>query len=172
MRTDHDPLLPPGGSQPGRTSRTGWRRRLLRLFVVSVLGATTGLINPSAAGAVTTRLIIGSGKSSCPAGYVCLWTLNDFTGTGYAFYNSESDYSTLPSPFNGIQDYSWSFYSHGNTYDIKFYRHAGQSGEGFVLCRGEAIASLPANSTLPTVSSEPGRGWRDQVSSHKFGAWC
>jgi hypothetical protein len=118
-------------------------------------------------------MTIGAGLSSCPAGYVCLWILSDFQGTGYAFFNTENNYATLPAPFNGINDFSWSFYSHGNTHDIRFYREA-HSGDSFVLCRGEAISFIPPNFEVwpPTGSGEPGRGWRDQISSHRFGRYC
>ncbi|MFG2043787.1 peptidase inhibitor family I36 protein [Dactylosporangium sp. NPDC048998] len=122
--------------------------------------------------AVTTRMTIGNGSGSCPLGYVCLWTLDNYTGTGYAFYNSETDYSTLPAPFNNIQDNSWSFYNNGQTSDITFYRDYGYGGDWFVVCKQTGIPSLPSNSTLPTWTNEPGRGWRDHVSSHRFGAYC
>jgi hypothetical protein len=157
---------------PERSAKSVRRRRWANLIGVVFIGIVAALAVPSPAQAVTTRLTIGPGLGSCPAGYVCLWTLNNFTGTGYAFYNSETDYSTLPAPFNGIQDNSWSFYSHGNTYDIKFYRDNYWGGDSFVLCRGEAIAYLPSNSTMPQSGAEPGRGWRDAVTSHHFGAWC
>jgi hypothetical protein len=109
---------------------------------------------------------------------VCLWTLNNFTGSGYAFFNSETNYGALPYPFSIIQDNSWSFYNHGATSDIEFYRDSGYGGDHFVLCKGQSIAALPSNSLInpPTRRSdgtyEPGRPWRDQITSHHFGAWC
>ena len=167
----------PGGGRRAEGNRR-WRRRLATALVPAVAAVAATVIVATPAHAVTTRLTIGAGLSSCPAGYVCLWTLNGYTGSGYAFYNSETDYSTLPAPFNGIQDNSWSFYNHGNTSDIMFFRDANYGGDWFVLCRGDAIAQLPANSSLPTSTNpsggdtEPGRGWRDSVSGHHFGAWC
>jgi hypothetical protein len=124
--------------------------------------------------AVTTRLTIGTGTASCPAGYVCLWTLNNFTGNGYAFFNSETDYSALPYPFDVIDNNSWSFYNHGNTDDIAFYRNANYGGPStFILCKGVAVAQLPVNSDVdPPDTAEPGEGWRDSITSHHFGVWC
>jgi len=149
------------------------------VLAVLLCAAAAGIVHMAGpAAAVTTRLIIGSGWQSCPAGYVCLWTLNDYTGTGYAFYNSETDYATLPAPFNGIQDNSWSFYNNGNTSDIMFFRANLYGQDWFVLCKQTGIPELPSNSVLPTTGNpvgaetEAGRGWRDTISSHHFGAWC
>jgi hypothetical protein len=129
------------------------------------------LVKPAAA--ANARLTIGPGLASCPAGYVCLWTLDNFQGSGYAFFNSESNYTSLPAPFNGIQDNSWSFFNNGNNYDIRFSRHIGYGGDSWILCKKAAVAVLPYNSEVnPPTWSEPGNGWRDNVSSHKFGAFC
>ena len=133
---------------------------------------TATLVASSPAQAVTTRLTIGVGKASCPAGYVCLWTLSNYQGTGYAFYNDELNYATLPSPFNAIQDNSYSFYSHGNTSDIRFFRNSNLTNDAFLLCRGESIDYLPPNADVDPPASEPGEGWRDAISSHDFGAFC
>jgi len=148
-----------------------WQRRMSLVLVLALAGA--GIVYAAGpASAVTTRLQIGNGSGSCPAGYVCLWTLSNYTGQGYAFYNSETDYNTLPAPFNGIQDNSWSFYNNGNTSDIMFFRAHLYQQDWFVLCKGTGIPALPSNGELPSASSEPGRGWRDTISSHHFGAWC
>lgn len=156
-----------GSGTPRRTAA-----RAVGLLLAIVLVAVTAISGLKPATALATRMIIGQGLASCPAGYVCLWSLSNFSGTGYAFYNSEFDYFSLPAPFNGIDDYSWSFYSHGNTYDIRFFR-GSQSGDSFILCKGTWIAELPDNSQVnPPATYEPGLGWRDEISSHKFGAFC
>ena len=161
-----------------RSSRKVSRRRFLAIITTAAVSISFGLWNVLPAHAVTSRMTIGSGLASCPSGYVCLWTLSNFTGSGYAFFNSETNYAGLPAPFNGIQDNSWSFYNNGATSDIEFYRDANYSGGSFVLCKGQSIAALPPNSSInpPTLRSdgtnEPGRPWRDQISSHHFGTWC
>ncbi|MGN9913627.1 peptidase inhibitor family I36 protein [Phytohabitans sp. LJ34] len=156
-----------GSGTPRRTAH-----RALGVLLAIVLVAVTAVSGLRPATALATRMIIGPGLASCPAGYVCLWTFSNFTGTGYAFFNSEYDYYSLPAPFNGIENFSWSFYSHGNTHDIRFFRDT-QSGDSFILCKGTWIAELPSNAEVtPPAAYEPGRGWRDTISSHKFGAFC
>jgi hypothetical protein len=146
---------------------------LVFAIVAATLAAVT-VVSP--AHAATARLTIGTGKASCPGGYVCLWTLNNYTGTGYAFFNSEVDYAALPSPFNSIQDNSWSFYNNGfagSFEDVHMYQDRNQTGMNFVLCRGDAIPELPPNAEVnPPTTTLPGRGWRDRVSSHKWGDFC
>jgi hypothetical protein len=172
------PRARPGrGGAPVRTLRRWWRR--VALAVVPAVAGGIGIAYVGVpAFAVTPMLTIGSGVGSCPAGYVCLWTLSDYTGAGYAFYNSETDYATLPAPFSSIENFSWSFYNNGTSSDIMFFRDRLYLGDWFVLCRQTGIPVLPSNSDLPRVGkppgaeTEPGRGWRDQISSHHFGAWC
>ncbi|MEU4366660.1 peptidase inhibitor family I36 protein [Micromonospora chersina] len=145
------------------------------LLVGILVGVASIVHSASPASAVTTRLTIGAGLGNCPAGYVCLWPRDNFQGTGYAFYSDESDYHALPSPFYIIDNYSMSFYNHANTYDIRFYRYPAKTGDTFVLCKGDSIASLPpvANTdTTPGAWYRTGKGWRGQVSGHDFGAWC
>lgn len=159
---------------PGRPARKAIRHVLATVLCV-LIGTSAAVAVPSPGYAATARLTIGQGLSSCPPGYLCLWTLNNFSGTGYAFFNSEANYVTLPAPFNGIQDYSWSFYNNGyaGSYeDVALFRDINYSGDRLTLCRGSSIAYLPANYTLPQSTAEPGRGWRDQVSSHQWGMWC
>jgi Peptidase inhibitor family I36 len=162
------PKLSLGNAQRRRS------RRIIRCIAAVVAGLLISILPSAHVEAVTTRMTIGPGLASCPAGYVCLWPLSDFAGGGYAFFNSESNYATLPSPFNAINNNSWSFYSHGNTYDIRFHRGSGWTGDTFVLCRGLAIAFIPPNADIdpPAGTSWPGFGWRDQISSHKFGDFC
>jgi hypothetical protein len=151
------------------------RRRAGVLSVGILAGIAAVVGGPSPASAVTTRLTIGSGLSSCPAGYVCLWPSENFQGTGYAFYSDEPDYNALPSPFNAVDNHSLSFYSHGNTYDIRFYRYPGNTGDAFVLCKGDSIAALPLSAdtdTTPGSWYRTGKGWRNQISGSDFGAWC
>jgi hypothetical protein len=149
-----------------------WRRRVALAVVLAVAGAVGIGVAAVPALAADARRTIGNGIASCPEGYVCLWTLTNYTGQGYAFFNSETDYGTLPAPFNGIQDYSWSFYNNGKFSDILFFRDHLYQGDWFVLCKQTGIPYLPPNGELPTAGNEPGRGWRDQISSHHFGAWC
>lgn len=131
------------------------------------------VVVPGAAQAVETRLQIGTGYQSCPLGYVCLWTQSNYTGSGYAFYNSESNYATLPLPFRNIQDYSWSFYNNGQYNDIRFFLHVDYSGHSFILCKQRGIPELPPNTNVdPSDLTYNGHGWRDRVSSHKFGNYC
>lgn len=145
------------------------RRRRRRLAITAILVAVGAAIVGSHPGqAAAARLQINDGLSSCPAGYVCLWVLDNFRGGGYAFYNSENDYFDLPAPFNGIYQNSWSFYNHGNTHDIRFFRWANYSGDNFVLCRNDYIPELPHNSDVDPPASEPGEGWRDQITGHRF----
>ena len=170
---------PRGGGNHGRPSPV-LRRRRIAVAIVLAVACLLGLVRVAgtAEAAAATRLTIGTGWQSCPAGYVCLWTLNNYSGQGYAFFNSELDYQTLPAPFNAIQDNSWSFYNNGNTSDIRFFRANQYGQDWFVLCKQMGIPELPPNSALPTpgnppgAENEPGRGWRDVVSSHNFGAWC
>jgi hypothetical protein len=143
-------------------------------LLAAALALSATVFAASPARAATARLTIGAGKASFPQGYVCLWVLSDYTGTGYAFFNSETNYATLPAPFNGIQDNSWSFYNNGfagSVEDVRLFRNAGQAGEEFVLCRGDAIPYLPPNGELPQSGSNA-LGWRDTVSSHKWGDFC
>ena len=145
--------------------RRSWRRAtgIAAALLVAALVALTA----KEANAVTTIIQVNPCKASCPAGYVCLWPLNDFPGTGVGFYSDEDNYATLSSTYNFIQDNSWSMYSHGNTYDVRFFANAGYSGRSFVLCKGDAISELPLNSWV-----KPGTGWRDTISSHDFAAIC
>lgn len=155
----------------------GWRRRLTLAVVLAVAGAGA-LFYGGPAFALDVRRTIGNGAASCPGGYVCLWTLENYTGQGYAFFNSETDYATLPAPFNNIQDNSWSFFNNGNTSDITFFRANLYGQDWFVLCKGTGMPWVPFNSDLPQpgnpngAENEPGRGWRDTISSHHFGKWC
>ncbi|OJF10938.1 hypothetical protein BG844_29330 [Couchioplanes caeruleus subsp. caeruleus] len=156
----------------------GWGRHLVLGTTLAITGAVAIVYIAGPARAAESRMLIGEGWQSCPAGYVCLWAFSDYTGRGYAFFNSEVDYATLPSPFNGIQDDSRSFYNNGNTSDVRFYR-ANQFGQDWLeLCKQTGIPKLPPTTDLPTTSAlpgadtEPGRGWLDVVSSHRFGEWC
>lgn len=147
-------------------------RRVLVVTVVA-LAITGALASPVRA--ATSRITVAAGKGSCPVGYVCLWLLGAFNGTGYGFYNSESNYASLPYPFSLTNDNTWSFYNNGlagAVDDVRFYRESGLSGDQFVLCRGDAISDLPPNGNLPQITWYPGRGWRDAISSHKWGDYC
>lgn len=151
------------------------RRRMAALLAVVTLAVAGALALQLPAQALEARLLIGTGLSSCPAGYVCLWKSDNYLGQGYAFYNDEGNYSVLPAPFNGINNTSFSFYNHGNFSDIRFFRDGDPLGHSFLLCKGESIAFLPLNVDVdPPVgtANEPGNGWRDQVSGHDFGVFC
>ena len=159
------------------TASSTSRKRTLTTVVAALAAVVASIAIASPAQAVVTRKIIGTGLASCEAGYVCLWTLNDFSGTGYEFYNSESNYSALPSPFNVIDNNSWSFYNNGTScsgcQDVRFYRGNG-SGDSFILCMGESIGTLPPNLNVdpPVATGRGGDGWRDDVSSHVWGGFC
>jgi hypothetical protein len=166
--------------QAGRLLRgLGRRRQLLgRLTssaIVLIAGVATAIVVANPASAATSRITVGAGSSSCPAGYVCVWVLGGYQGSGYGFFNSETNYAALPSPFSNANNNTWSFFNNGHAgsfEDVRMYRDSGQVGDQFVLCRGDAIPDLPANSSLPSNTSFPGRGWQDQVTSHKWGDFC
>ena len=91
---------------------------------------------------------------------MCLWLLGAFNGTGYGFYNSESNYASLPYPFSLTNDNTWSFYNNGlagAVDDVRFYRESGLSGDQFVLCRGDAISDYHRTGIFPRS-----RGTRDE----------
>lgn len=150
-------------------------RRIMTLAAAMIVAVTAVIAFQVAkappAPAQTSRLLIGEGTGSCPAGYFCLWALRNYTGRGVAFYNSESNYAALPSTFSFINDWAWSVYNHGNTHDIRVGRDASLNGGTFVVCRGDAIPDLTIGRSIGVM---PGDKWADRPSSHQFylSIWC
>lgn len=165
-------------ARPSLVAGAGRRRATIWLAaaLAVALGTAVSVLTVSPAKAAAARMTIGTGKASCPQGYVCLWTLSNYTGQGYAFFNTEDSYAVLPSPFNGINNNSYSFYNRGDAgsvEDVRLYRGDNRTGDNFVLCRGDSIPELPPNSDVdPPDTNWPGRGWRDQVSGHTWGSYC
>jgi len=124
------------------------------------------------------------GRSACGPGLSCPEVdagigrrhPRDYTGGGYAFFNTEDSYAVLPAPFNSINNNSYSFYNHGeagSVEDVRLYRGDNRTGDTFLLCRNDSISELPPNADVdPPDANWPGRGWRDQVSGHTWGNYC
>jgi hypothetical protein len=78
-----------------------------------VSSGPSGVGAPAASSDAPLRLI-GEGKSSCPPGYLCVWSLSDYRGGGVAIFGNQDDWAKLPSEYLFIRQKVSSVYNNGH----------------------------------------------------------
>ncbi|HEX8628459.1 MAG TPA: peptidase inhibitor family I36 protein, partial [Catenuloplanes sp.] len=125
--------------------RRSVRRTLTAILVgFGVLGAAQPLTATSAAAAAPAlRISIGAGMSSCPSGYICLWTDEGFQGYGVALRANERYFGGMPAPYNRINDTMTSIYNRtGETADLYPEANFGGADRQLTISNGAASHNI------------------------------
>jgi hypothetical protein len=149
----------------GRGLRKAVTRTTLAV-VLAVVGILTAVSSPAAAdpgssrstaaAAAPTRILVGQGTSSCPAGYACFWEAANFQGRGVGFYNSEPRWNTMSAPYGFINDIASSAFNNGTSgMQISMCQHPNYGGHCISLARGWTFPDLshPSLNMNDTISS-------------------